>query len=111
MKKSLDEPSELDGYDELKPEDQAKIVKAWQEGKVDPADVPESARKPEAGDEDEEGGEKRKKKAAPKKAPKKKADDAEEEEGVEAVEKPKKSRAKAKVGTTFDQTLLCSTLL
>ena len=56
MKKSLDDPSELDGYDELKPEDQAKIIKAWQEGKVDPADVPESARKPPAGDEDEEDG-------------------------------------------------------
>ena len=54
MKKSLNDPSELDGYDELKPEDQAKIIKAWQEGKVDPADVPESARKPSgAGDEDE----------------------------------------------------------
>ena len=54
MKKSLDDPSELDGYDELKPEDQAKIIKAWQEGKVDAADVPESARKPAAvGDEDE----------------------------------------------------------
>ena len=54
MKKSLDDPSKLDGYDELKPEDQAKIIKAWQEGKVDPADVPESARKPAvAGDEDE----------------------------------------------------------
>ena len=54
MKKLLDDPSELDGYDELKPEDQAKIIKAWQEGKVDPADVPESARKhAAAGDEDE----------------------------------------------------------
>ena len=51
MKKLLKEPSELDGYDELKPEDQAKIIKAWQEGKVD---VPESARKhAAAGDEDE----------------------------------------------------------
>jgi hypothetical protein len=54
MKKSLNDPSKLDGYDLLKPEDQAKIIKAWQEGKVDPADVPESARKPPAGDEDEE---------------------------------------------------------
>lgn len=100
MKKSFDEPSELDGYDELRPEDQAKIVKAWQEGKVDPADIPESARKPAAaGDEGEEDGEKPKKKPAAKRAPKKKAED--EEEGGEAVEKPKKSRAKAKVGTTL----------
>jgi hypothetical protein len=74
MKKSFNEPSELDGYDKLKPEDHAKIVKAWQEGKVDPADVPESARKPAvAGDEDQEDEEKRKKKPAAKKAPKKNA--------------------------------------
>ena len=98
MKKSFDEPSELDGYDDLKPEDQAKIFKAWQEGKVDPADIPETAKKPAAGDEDQEDEEKPKKKAAAKRAPKKKAED--EEEGGEAVEKPKKSRAKAKVGAT-----------
>ena len=57
MKKSLDEPSELDGYDELKPEDQAKIIKAWQEGKVDSADIPETARKPAAAGDENEGDE------------------------------------------------------
>ncbi|EDR04643.1 uncharacterized protein LACBIDRAFT_304351 [Laccaria bicolor S238N-H82] len=58
MRGYFGEPSELGGYEDLKPEDQAKVVKAWQEGKIDPADVPESARKPAAAeDEDEEVGE------------------------------------------------------
>jgi hypothetical protein len=87
MKAAHPEPSDLDGYEELREEDQAKIIKAWQEGHVDPADVPESAKKEEV-----EGEEKPKKKAAPRK---KKADD--EADGEAAEEKPKRSRAKAKV--------------
>ena len=52
MKKEFKEGSELDGYDDLKPEDQAKIIKAWQAGRIPDEDIFESARKP--ADEDDE---------------------------------------------------------
>lgn len=79
VKKSFEEASELDGYEALKPEDQARVIKAYQEGHVADEDIPESARKPA-----DEGEEK------PKKAGrKKKADD---DEG-ESTEKPKKAKA------------------
>jgi len=84
MKKSLDEASELDGYDDLKPEDKKKIDKTWEDGHVADEDIPESAKKP-AGEDGEEEKPKRKK-AAPKKT---------DEEGGE---KPKRARpTKAKV--------------
>lgn len=72
LTEKIGEPTDLDGYDDLKPEDQAKITKAFQEGQVDPADVPESAKKAdgEDGEDDEEGGSKKRKRKAP--APKKK---------------------------------------
>ena len=79
MKKSFEEASDLDGYEDLKPEDQARVIKAYQDGHVADEDIPESARKPA----DEEGEEK------PKKGRKKKADD---DEG-ESAEKPKKAKA------------------
>jgi len=77
MTEKYAEPSDLDGFDELKPEDQAKITTAYQTGSVADEDIPDSARKPE--------GEEKPKKAAAKK---KKADD-----GEESAEKPKKARA------------------
>ncbi|RXW17302.1 hypothetical protein EST38_g8557 [Candolleomyces aberdarensis] len=43
LKSQHPEPSELDGYEDLRPEDQAKIVKAWQDGHVDPEDIPPTA--------------------------------------------------------------------
>ena len=68
MKKSLGEGSELDGYDQLKPEDQARVIKAWQDGHVADEDIPDSARK--AADEDgEEKPKKAKRAPAKKKAP------------------------------------------
>ena len=78
MKKKFEEASELDGYEALTPEDQARVIKAYQEGHVADEDIPESARKPA-----DEGGEK------PMKAGRKKADD---DEG-EPAEKPKKAMA------------------
>ena len=96
VKKSITEASELDGYEALQPEDQAKIVKAWQEGHVDDEDIPETARKP-AGDED--GSEEKPKKAAKRAPAKKKAAAAAGSEG-EAEERPKrkaKTAAAAKV--------------
>ncbi|KAJ4472127.1 hypothetical protein J3R30DRAFT_1037186 [Lentinula aciculospora] len=74
--------SDVDGFEELRPEDQEKVIKAWEVGKVADEDIPETARKAD-GDGDEEEDEKPKKKA---RAPKKKADD-------DGEEKPKKPRA------------------
>ena len=56
MKKSFSDASELDGFDDLKEEDQERVTAAWEAGKVAPEDIPESAKKPGAsgGDDDEE---------------------------------------------------------
>ena len=51
IKKSFESAEELDGYEDLKPEDQEKVNKAWEEGHVADEDVPDSAKKP---DDDEE---------------------------------------------------------
>ena len=78
MKQLFEEASELDGYEALTPEDQARVIKAYQEGHVADEDIPESARKSA-----DEGGEE------PMKAGRKKADD---DEG-EPAEKTKKAKA------------------
>jgi hypothetical protein len=70
MKKSFPDPEDLDGYEDLNPEDQEKIKTAWEEGHVADEDIPETARKPEGEDEDEED-EKEDKKKAPKRGKKK----------------------------------------
>ena len=88
MKNLLEESSELDGYEDLRPEDQAKVVKAWQEGHVAEEDIPESARKAA----DEEGAEKPKK---ARKTPAKKK--AAESDGEAEEKKPKRKTAAAKV--------------
>ena len=64
MKKRFQEGSELDGYDNLRPEDQAKIIKAWQDGRI-----PDGARKPARADglEDDEEKPKKSKRALAKK--------------------------------------------
>ncbi|KDQ60104.1 hypothetical protein JAAARDRAFT_125962 [Jaapia argillacea MUCL 33604] len=101
-KANFSEASELDGYEELKPEDQAKIDKAWEDGKVADEDIPESARKPEgeAGGDDDEG--KPKKKRAPAKPRGKKKADDEDGDEEEVKEKPKRTRkAPAKVRFFF----------
>ena len=54
MKKNFSEASELDGYEELKPEDQAKVDKAWEDGEVADEDIPPSARKEKNDDSEEE---------------------------------------------------------
>lgn len=66
MKKSFDSAADLDGYEDLKPVDQARVDKAWEDGEVADEDIPETARKPEKDGEEEEG------KAKTKKAPPKK---------------------------------------
>ena len=62
MRKQFESAADLDGYDDLKPEDQEKVNKAWEEGHVAEEDIPETAKKPE-GDEEEEKPKKTKKKA------------------------------------------------
>lgn len=89
VQKSLSDPGELDGFEELNEVDKAKIIKAWQDGHVADEDIPDTARKPEGEEE-----EKPKKRAPAKKAAKKKDEDAEEGTEEEAEEKPKKKPAK-----------------
>ena len=95
MKKNFEEGSELDGYGDLRPEDQAKIIKAWQDGRIPDEDIPESARKP--ADEDEE---EKPKKA--KRAPAKKKATA---SGGDAEERPKRKTAAAKVRSLLSNDL------
>jgi len=78
IKEKQGEASELDGFDDLRPEDQDRVTTALEDGEVAPEDVPASAQKP---DDEEE-----KPKKARKPTKKKKADDEDEE-------KPKRSRA------------------
>ncbi|EJT99408.1 zf-PARP-domain-containing protein [Dacryopinax primogenitus] len=82
--KSVGEIEELDGYEDLKLEDQEKVKKAFETRTIEPEDIPESAKKPEADGEGEEE-EKPKKKRTTKKT------DKDEEEG-----EPKKKRATKK---------------
>jgi hypothetical protein len=94
IKKSFSEGSEVDGYDDLTPEDQAKIVKAWQDGHVADEDIPPTARKPA----DEDGEEKPKK---AKRAPAKKKAAAVSD--GEAEERPKSKRKAAVKKTVEDE--------
>ncbi|KAI9609803.1 hypothetical protein KEM48_002718 [Puccinia striiformis f. sp. tritici PST-130] len=59
---------ELDGFEELQPADQDKIKKAFEDGKVDPADLPPTAVPEKIDDPVEEDGKKetKKRKRAPK---------------------------------------------
>ena len=66
MKKSFEDPEDLDGFDEIPEIYQEKIRKAYEEGHVDPEDIPESARKPEESGEEDEGETKKKKKTMKK---------------------------------------------
>ncbi|KAI0790543.1 hypothetical protein C8Q75DRAFT_122329 [Abortiporus biennis] len=70
MKNIHDDADELDGFEDLNADDQAKIRKAWEEGHVADEDIPESARKPAGDEKDEEEADgsssKTKKKAAGK---------------------------------------------
>lgn len=97
MKKNFEEASELDGYEELKAEDQARVTKAWEDGHVADEDIPPSARKPEG--EDGADDEEKPKKAAKKAPAKKKAAGADDDE--EAEEKPNKKASAPKVRSFY----------
>ena len=88
VKKGSTDVEDLDGFENLKEEDQEKLKAAWETGHVADEDIPSTARK-DAGDDEEE--EKPKKRASKKK---KEVDEEDQEE-----EKPKKARGrKPKVG-------------
>ncbi|KAJ8081196.1 hypothetical protein AAF712_008836 [Marasmius tenuissimus] len=53
VKAQFEEASELDGFEDLKEEDQERVKKAYEDGHVADEDIPDTAREP-AGDEDEE---------------------------------------------------------
>jgi len=99
LKASFEDPTELDGYEDLNAEDQAKIRTAYEEGHVADEDIPDTARK--EGDDGEEE-EKPKKKRATKKS-KATVDEDEEEGQEEEEEKPKKKRAPAKKAKAVDE--------
>ena len=65
MTKAVENAEDLDGYEDLRDEDKAKIDTAWEVGHVADEDIPASARKPAK--EDDDGEEKPKKKRAPAK--------------------------------------------
>ncbi|EIW77057.1 zf-PARP-domain-containing protein [Coniophora puteana RWD-64-598 SS2] len=95
MKNSFESADELDGYEDLKDEDQERIRKAWDDGKVADEDIPETARKPDNGEEEEEEEEKPKKKRAPRK--KKDEDEDDEKPKKPAARKPRAKKAAAAV--------------
>ncbi|OSX63698.1 hypothetical protein POSPLADRAFT_1055777 [Postia placenta MAD-698-R-SB12] len=97
MKKSFEEADELDGFEDLKDEDQDKIRKAWEEEKVADEDIPETARKPEGEEGEEEEDDKPKKKKAAGKAAKKEDADEGDKKGVFKLEYASSGRAKCKV--------------
>ncbi|PIL27746.1 transcription factor [Ganoderma sinense ZZ0214-1] len=90
MKDSFNEADELDGFDELKDEDQERIKKAWEDGHVAAEDVPETAKKAD-GDEEDEEEEKPKKKGG-----KKKAEEEDDGKGVFKFEYAASGRSKCK---------------
>merc|ERR1711939_482199 len=99
MSKVFNSASELDGYEDLRPEDQAKIDKAFEDGHVDPDDVPESAKKPEDDEAAEGEGDEspaKKKKPAAKKSKKAKEEEGAPDEAEEKKAAPKKRAAPAK---------------
>ena len=87
MQSQFETADELDGFDELRDEDQERVRKAWEEGHVADADIPETARK-DAEDEDDA------KPAKKKKADKKEA--ATDGKGKFKLEYASSSRAKCK---------------
>ncbi|KAG6899853.1 hypothetical protein C0993_006197 [Termitomyces sp. T159_Od127] len=98
MKKSFSSSSELDGYDDLRPEDKAKVDAAWEAGHVADEDIPESAKKP-AGQENEDDEEKPKKKAGAKKA---KKDEDEDNKGTEKESRNQRVKKSKTVGADDD---------
>jgi len=89
MQAKFNDPEDLDGFDDLKEEDQERVRRAWTDGHVADEDIPPTARKPaDAADEEEE---KPKKKRAPAKKKAEAKGDAEEKPKKKRATKPKKT--------------------
>ncbi|TNY19268.1 poly polymerase and DNA-ligase Zn-finger region-domain-containing protein, partial [Rhodotorula diobovata] len=102
MKESFEEAEELDGFEDLKPEDQERVKKAFDVGHVADEDIPDSARKPEADDDGaEDDDEKPKKKASKAKGGSKKKKAAKDEDDDEAGSdgEPKEKKKKVRKRT------------
>jgi len=99
LKKAYGAPEEIEGFDELNDTDKEKFRKAWEEGKVDPADVPPSA----IADADEDDAPK--KKGRPKKQPKADAEDGAEPKPRRAprVRRPAKKVTDDEISPTEDE--------
>lgn len=85
MKAKFTSPDDLDGFEDLNKEDQERVRRAWEQGRVDDEDIPPTARKPADATNAEDDEEKPRK----KRAPAKKKDETEGDE----EEKPKRKRA------------------
>lgn len=86
----ISDAADIDGYEDLKPDDQDRVRNAVEAGHVAPEDVPESAQKPD--------GEEEKPKRARKVSKK--------DEDGEGEEKPKRARATSSKVRTFHIFLL-----
>ena len=91
MKNSFNDADELDGFDDLQDDDQDRVKKAWEDGRVAAEDVPETAKKADGGDEDEDDEEEK-----PKKGRGKKKDDEESGPAVFKFEYASSGRSKCK---------------
>lgn len=87
MKAQFETADELDGFEDLSEEDQDRIRKAWEDGKVADEDIPETARKSKDAEDEDEDEDKPKKKAG------KKGDDS---KGKFKLEYASSGRAKCK---------------
>ncbi|SGY33748.1 BQ5605_C002g01539 [Microbotryum silenes-dioicae] len=104
VKNKIDKAEDIDGFEDLREEDQERVKKAYETGHIAPEDIPESAKaKGEEGDESpadegrpaKEGHSSPNKRApAPKAKSKSKKAQAEDEEELEE-EKPKKKKTAA----------------
>ncbi|GAA97672.1 uncharacterized protein L969DRAFT_87779 [Mixia osmundae IAM 14324] len=95
LKTAFEDPAELDGYEDLRPEDQTRIKDAYDQGHIAPEDVnPNSlSREPPPAESGEEGADEKpspKKKTATKRKAKKEEED--DDADGQVVEKPKKKR-------------------
>lgn len=95
MKAKFSSPDDLDGFEDLKEEDQERVRRAWEEGRVADEDIPPTARKPTDAADGEDDEEKPKKKRAPAKKKVEAEGDSEEKPRRKRATKPKKTDEEA----------------
>lgn len=95
MQAKFSNPDDLDGFEDLKEEDQERVRRAWEEGRVADEDIPSTARKPVDDANAEDDDEKPKKKRAPAKKKVEAEGDEEEKPKKKRATKPKKTDEEA----------------